>query len=307
MGGSDDTGAPLATTDLFTPGSALFAASTPLLNQARAGAQAVALSSVGLLVVGGVDARGTTIPDAELYSATQNAFLPVSDPRLDGRVDHRVNVLSDGTVFVTGGSHDGKTPLATTLILDVRSDGTARVSAGPTLAEARRRHAAIVAIKVPIVFGGFDAANAPLDSIEAIDFDKASASVIGHLQYARADATASLLNDGSILIVGGVGRDGAPLTSAELYKPITRSTTVHEMATARDGHTATVLTDGRVLVAGGSVDHPTSVEMFASSGFVTERSLGTARAGHAAVSLCDETVLVVGGGAGAEIYSQPAN
>src|SRR5205814_8590200 len=42
MGGSDDAGAALATTDLFTPGSALFAATSPSLARARAGAQAVA-------------------------------------------------------------------------------------------------------------------------------------------------------------------------------------------------------------------------------------------------------------------------
>ncbi|MDB4966524.1 MAG: hypothetical protein JWN44_2213 [Myxococcales bacterium] len=317
-GGADDAGLALATTDLFTPGSAVFAASSPALNHARAGAQAVALSAVGVLVVGGVDTSNVVVADAELYSETQRAFLPISDPRLDGRVGHRLVALPDGSALVSGGSGGdaAPAPLAGTLILEVRSDGTARVSQGPTMIDARREHAATVAIGILMVFGGYGANGEPLDSIEAVD-PAGSAARAGRLQYARAEATASLLPDGSILIVGGVGTDRLPLENAELYNPITRSTTIYPMAANRRGHTATVLTDGRVLVAGGitadkktgTSAKTTSVELFGGSsvGFLTERSLGTARAGHAAVSLCDETVLVVGGNAGAEIYSQPAN
>jgi hypothetical protein len=66
----------------------------------------------------------------------------------------------------------------------------------------------------------------------------------------RADATATRLGNGRVLLAGGDNPSG--LSSAELYNPSTRSwsgigsmTQVHALATA------VLLKDGRVLVAGG--------------------------------------------------------
>jgi hypothetical protein len=135
---------------------------------------------------------------------------------------------------------------------------------------------------------------------------------VAALRFPRAEATASVLLDGSILVVGGAGdAGGSPRADAELYNPVTRTTMIFPMAVARRGHTATVLPDGRVLVAGGldKGGNPlASVELFAAGvGFVSERPLGTPRAHHVAVPLCDGTVLVVGGADTAEIYTPPAS
>src|SRR5678815_4104358 len=140
-----------------------------------------------------------------------------------------------------------------------------------------------------------------------------SSQIIAHMQTPRGEATASVLADGSILLVGGIGPAGTPLADAELFNPITRSTERYTLAVARHAHSATVLSDGRVLVAGGAKDEASSsedevpsaeVELFLPGfGFVTERRLGTPRADHLAVSLCDETVLLMGGGPGAELYT----
>ena len=102
--------------------------------------------------------------------------------------------------------------------------------------------------------------------------------VIARLRTARAEATASVLPDGSILLVGGIGPDGKPLADAELFNPITRSTELYSLAFPRHGHSATVLPDGRVLIAGGNVDGApiNEVELFVPGvGFLSER-----RAGH---------------------------
>src|SRR5262249_29609262 len=119
---------------------------------------------------------------------------------------------------------------------------TYEVTAGPNLAVARRAHAATVSVGVPIVFGGYGSDGTPTATIEAIDPAASSTStpigVVATLTTARAEATASLLDDGSILIAGGIGSDGAPLASAELFNPITRTTTMHNMAQARHGHSA---------------------------------------------------------------------
>jgi hypothetical protein len=302
-------GASTTASELFTPGYRTFRAGSD--GPTRFGAQAVSLSSIGVLAIGGVDDQQVPLADGVLYLESTQQFVSITG--LAARVEPRVVVTSDGLAFVSGGyslAADGsKVPLASTEFVYVLSDGTYQVSAGTSLAEARYAHAATVAIGVPMVFGGMGASGV-LDSIEAVSGDTTTPPIAA-LTHARAGATASVLSDGEILLVGGVGSDSQPLASAELFNPITRTTTVYSMAAARSGHTATVMEDGRVLVAGGrdaGGNALSSVELFATGvGFVTERSMTTARADHRAVPLCDGTVLLIGGAASAELYSQPAS
>ncbi len=76
------------------------------------------------------------------------------------------------------------------------------------------------------------------------------------MMEARAGHTATLLNDGTVLIAGGIVNMNGVMTavdSAEIYNPATQtfSPVLAPMTWARTGHTATLLKDGRVLLAGG--------------------------------------------------------
>jgi large repetitive protein len=304
VGGQDADENALASVELFRPGVATF---SPITDHpiARKHAASTWLPDVGLLIVGGRDAAGVQIAEAELFLETQGQFFPIADPRLEGRTGHQLVTLPDGRALVTGGV-SGNTTLATALYIAVMSDGTYRVSPAPMLSEPRSGHAATVAVGTPIVFGGYDAAGVPLDTIEAVDVNYSASQIIARMKTPRAEATATALLDGSILLVGGKGPDGEPLADAELFNPITRSTEQIPLVYARHGHSATLLPDGRVLIAGGTRNGVPfdEVELYVPGfDFVNERRLGTPRAQHLAVPLCDETVLLMGGGPGAELYT----
>ena len=74
----------------------------------------------------------------------------------------------------------------------------------------------------------------------------------GSLNTARHNHTATLLNNGMVLMAGGYTATDGYLASAELYNPATGTfTPTGSLNTARDCHTATLLNNGMVLMAGG--------------------------------------------------------
>ena len=121
------------------------------------------------------------------------------------------------------------------------------------------------------------------------------------LKTARAEASATTLVDGRVLVVGGKGASNAPLASAELYNPATDSwTPAGAMAIARRSHSAVLLADGRVLVAGGfdAAGGPIAhAELYdpQTNAWGTGGDMTTARALTTATRLADGHVLVAGG------------
>ncbi len=77
----------------------------------------------------------------------------------------------------------------------------------------------------------------------------------GDMGTARFYQTATLLQDGTVLVAGGHG-DAGYLSSAEVYDPASGNwSPTGAMTTVRGGcHTATLLQSGKVLVTGGAYD-----------------------------------------------------
>lgn len=142
----------------------------------------------------------------------------------------------------------------------------------------------------------------------------------------RSNHTATLLNDGSVLMAGGdipggsvgaITARSAPGGVAELYNPSGDTFTLTPIAMnyARLDHTATLLPNGKVLVAGGSDGGGTfysSAELYdpaSGSWTLTTTQMSTVRTLHTATLLLNGKVLVAGGGddsdnflASSEIY-----
>ncbi len=125
-------------------------------------------------------------------------------------------------------------------------------------------------------------------------------SMAGSLPTARSgDHTATLLQDGRVLLAGGRVFAGAT-DQTLLYDPDAREwSETGALSSRRTNHTATLLSDGRVLVAGGhdGVFPLASAELYdpATGVWTPTEAMSTFRWGHTATSLADGKVLFAGG------------
>lgn len=126
-------------------------------------------------------------------------------------------------------------------------------------------------------------------------------SPVTSMSTARDFHTATLLDNGTVLVVGGRNL-GDALDSVELYDPVSNTWTVKApLLTGRWLHTATLLSDGRVLVIGGEDDGGNSLDTAevydprTDTWDVLDEVMNLPRAGHTATLLPSDRVLIAGG------------
>jgi hypothetical protein len=115
-----------------------------------------------------------------------------------------------------------------------------------------------------LLTGGFN--GTPVQDAELFDPTTRSFSRTGIMGIPRADHTANLLDDGTVLVAGGFSFVApGSLSSAEVFDPSTNKfTPTGPMGAGRFLHTSTRLNGGSVLVTGGQ-SSITIPEVFASS------------------------------------------
>jgi hypothetical protein len=128
----------------------------------------------------------------------------------------------------------------------------------------------------------------------------AGSVAIGSMSTARENHTATLLNNGMVLVTGGGSGAAGVLASAELYDPTAGTFALTgSMSTARESHTATLLANGMVLIAGGDNGSGpvASAELYnpATGTFSPVGSMSAARENHTATLLYNGMVLIAGG------------
>lgn len=210
------------------------------------------------------------------------------------RAEHLAIKIDDGRVVVLGGIGDNG-------ILDsveVFDFGTKQFSAFLPMLEPRTQHAVIVREGKLFAMGGRGPSGVS-STIEVGEIGASAWSFPTTMPQPRAQHTATLLADGTILIVGGT--DGTDeLASAVRYDVATNTwLDAGNMAQPRRGHTATRLDASKVLVAGGTnasgVLATAEVYDITTNAWSGAASMRDARQGHTATRLNDGTVLLTGG------------
>lgn len=307
-------------TALFSPAGSL--------QQGRGFHSATLLNNGKVLVAGGGN-RATDhhciggIASAELYDPASSSSANTG-PMNRQRYAHAAVLLQDGKVFVSGGFGDtsncmdeGVQPENTAELYDPASGSFTRTG---DMTQPRGGHTAtLLANGSVLVAGGGSQAGGgtALSAAELYDPKTGSFTSTGNMTLARFQHTATLLENGKVLIAGGLlnGLSETPTASAEVYDPATgRFTATGNMAIPREEHTATLLGDGRVLVAGGRSAQRGSSLRDTASAEVYDPSTGTfssvgamiePRSGHTAARLPNGNVLIAGGGddnSTAELY-----
>ncbi len=215
--------------------------------------------------------------------------------------------LADGRVLITGGRE--KRPNGITLLrsqtAEIYEAASGKFTPTGSMADARAGHTATLLNDGRVLIVGSIDASDGFDNLATAElYDPATGKFTrtGSLAQGRAHHTATLLNDGRVLIAGGYGGGTLSLSSAEIFDPSTgKFTTTGSMTTARRDATATLLTTGLVLVAGGlntdANGARASAELYdpATGKFTATGSMATARFDFGAMGLEDGRVLVAGG------------
>lgn len=280
-----------------------------------------------LFVIVPVSGAGTITPTG-LYTAPATAQTATLVATLDGvmdsilinvvpagwsnapamvlnRTEHKSVLLNDGRVLITGGYAPAPTDSAEIFDPSANSGFGAFVATG-NMSVIRADHAVTLLANGKVLVSGGAGADV---------FDPAANGGIGAFfptaamtTYRSSGHSATLLNDGRVLIVGGDSSMG----TAEIFDPAGNGglgvfTSTGSPSLGRTWHTAVRLNNGKVLIAGGIVQigpvTTNSMEIFdpAANGGVgaftptVNMSVGRGYNVAGAVLLNDGKVLITGG------------
>jgi N-acetylneuraminic acid mutarotase len=239
--------------------------------EARQGHTLTSLPDGSAVILGGDDPAGpmglTTLDTAERYDRATQSWIHLGSILTAERSTHTATALADGRVLAVGGYDITGVVNGTAEIYDPTTDSSAAVA---SMSFARTQHTAtrLNDGRVLVTGGGsnFDLSD-PLGSLgsatattEIYDPVNDTWSLGPGLAKPTIGHTATLLDDGRVMIVGGVEVDiifGLPLPSfsnrVQIYNPVTNSfSSGASLPGGRAYHGSVKLADGTVLTCGGA-------------------------------------------------------
>jgi hypothetical protein len=277
-------GTVMAGVETYDPTTGKWTAGANVMSSPRTGATATLLPSGKILIAGGFSNNGSpALNTAEIYDPSNGTFVATDNNMTDPRAFHTATLLANGKVLVDSGMTDNTGNLSSTADLFDPTAGTHGVFTVSTGTPGPRAAAVSIifpsgpmAGKVLITGGDICGALQICSSMFADVYDPVmDVFSFPAMNENRMNHTATLLNDGKVLVAGGINvtaqlsmgtvLGGGALTtfsrSAEIFDPATGIFTcvggpgttgcAATMTHTRAGHTATLLGDDTVLIAGG--------------------------------------------------------
>jgi len=261
---------------------------------------------------GGVGQQG--LAAAELFDPAAGVWMPTGALN-QARRGHQAVLLPDGRVLVAGGINEGQL-LASAEIYDPPSGKWSNTA--PMNSPRLGNTLTVLANGNVLATGGTSADTAsgagggqtirPDGTAEVYNVAAGTwSSTAGTMSTPRFEHTATLLDDGRVLIAGGQGPpvsgNTAALATTEIYDVAVNSfRKSNDMGDARFNHTAVKLPDRSVLVVGGAGGQNgdislSTAEVFnpSDSSWSSAGTLTNSRTGHTATAFNDGRVLVSGG------------
>jgi hypothetical protein len=200
--------------ELYDPATGSFSNTGSITTEPLSTATLFTLLKDGkLLFTGSVTASETPMAKAELYDPTSGA-LTATGNMSTARAKHAATVLPDGRVLLTGGIERGSAEGRTTSaeIYDP-ARGTFSATQSMKLARFKLQNATVLLPNGKVLIAG------GAQSAEVYDPAKGEFSVAsGSLDAAWFFATATLLQSGKVLIVGGYRRGVVSTAGAWIYE-----------------------------------------------------------------------------------------
>src|SRR6266700_2780164 len=160
-------------------------------------------------------------------------------------------VLPNGKVLVAGGIHSDPDSRDLTLYSEVYDPSTQTWSQSGNLNVPRyfgENALVVLANGKALLPGGSDLNNNPYATTELYDPSTGTWSYTGSMNQSRRVNITVLLNDGRVLVAGGVGGEG----TSEIYDPSTGTWSYSgNLNVARQEAQAVLLSNGKVLMTGG--------------------------------------------------------
>jgi N-acetylneuraminic acid mutarotase len=247
-----------------------------------------------------ISASESSEPSPSATASSAPAAWTTTESMSEARAGHTATQLLDGTVLVAGGYRYDSVSLS--LVFSTSAElydpGTGQWTATGSMLEVRAGHTATLLLDGTVLIAGgsncSDGDGCPVSSAERYDPNTETWTATGAMIGSGPARTATLLEDGRVLVTGGYGPNFEPSPSAELYDPdIGQWTATEAMLDGRSVHTATRLLNGSVLVVGGLP----SAEVYdpGTSQWTATGAMAGVRIGHTATLLPGGTVMVAGG------------